>query len=312
MSDSASGAFKRRKHRLTRDYLLHTTSTLLFKVVRAVIIIGLCFIILYPFFVKVTNAFMIFDDFMDPNVKYIPKHFTLDYVRTAFIRMDYVRTILNTLALSGGVALLQTLICSTVGYGFARYKFGGSRLFFAIVVMTLIVPPQTIIIPLYNRFQHFFEIPGLFGGVNVLGGYIPLVVLAITGMGLRNGLYIFLFRQYYRNVPKELEEAAYIDGYNSFQTYLRIMLPSGVSLMVTVFLLGFSWQWTDTVYTPLFAGARQVVPIMINRITSGEDPIVAQALQNTGAILAVLPLALLYIVAQRFFVQGIERSGITG
>lgn len=274
--------------------------------VRAVIILGLCYVILYPFFVKTVTAFMPYQDLLDPTVRFIPKHFTLDNLRTVFSRLDYGQTLLNTSLLSVGTALLTTMISSFVAYGFARYAFKGNGLLFAGVILTLIVPPQTIIIPLFLRFRFFA------GFLNLLDTPLPIVILSLTGLSLKNGLFIFMLRQFYKNLPHELEEAAWLDGCGAMDTYFRVMLPSARTLLITVFLLSLSWNWTDTLYAPLFLPGVQLFANMVGMSASGESPIMAGIMQNLGALLAVLPLALIYIVLQKFFVQSVERAGIVG
>lgn len=274
--------------------------------VRAVIILGLCYVILYPFFVKTVTAFMPYQDLLDPTVRFVPKHFTLDNLRTVFSRLDYGQTLLNTSLLSVGTALLTTMISSFVAYGFARYAFKGNGLLFAGVILTLIVPPQTIIIPLFLRFRFFA------GFLNLLDTPLPIVILSLTGLSLKNGLFIFMLRQFYKNLPHELEEAAWLDGCGAMDTYFRVMLPSARTLLITVFLLSLSWNWTDTLYAPLFLPGVQLFANMVGMSASGESPIMAGIMQNLGALLAVMPLALIYIVLQKFFVQSVERAGIVG
>ena len=274
--------------------------------VRAVIILGLCYVILYPFFVKTVTAAMPNQDLLDPTVRFIPKHFTLDNLRTVFSRLDYGQTLLNTSLLSVGTALLTTMISSFVAYGFARYAFKGNGLLFAGVILTLIVPPQTIIIPLFLRFRFFA------GFLNLLDTPLPIVILSLTGLSLKNGLFIFMLRQFYKNLPHELEEAAWLDGCGAMDTYFRVMLPSARTLLITVFLLSLSWNWTDTLYAPLFLPGVQLFANMVGMSASGESPIMAGIMQNLGALLAVMPLALIYIVLQKFFVQSVERAGIVG
>ncbi|MBP3389315.1 MAG: carbohydrate ABC transporter permease, partial [Clostridia bacterium] len=172
-------------------------------------------------------------------------------------------------------------------------------------------PPQTIMIPLYETFR-YMVIPGVFsnGMINTIA---PMIILSLTGLGLRNGLYIFMFRQSFRNMPKELEEAAYIDGCGAFGTFFKIMLPSARPIIVTVALFSFSWQWTDTFYNDLFFPTQTVLASSVYLLENVYDEAILNSmLQNVGAILAILPLAIFYLFAPRAFVQSVERSGIVG
>lgn len=287
---------------LKRKYL----PQFLWAVVRAVIIMGLCYVILYPFFIKTINAFKAYTDFLDPTIRFIPKHVTLDNIRRVMEKMDYSNTLLNTSLLAITIALISTMISALIGYGFARFQFKGKNILFFAVILTLIVPPQTVIIPLYIRF-HFFA-----GFLNLLDTPFPVLILAFTGLSLKNGLYIFMYRQFFKNMPKELEEASYLDGCSSIGTYFRIMLPAAKTIIITIFLLALSWQWTDMVYNPLFFREIKVFANVIHLMGSGEGPAMGANMTNIAALLSVLPLTLIYIFAQKFFVQSVERTGITG
>ncbi len=291
------------------SYRLTSTSwwmSLFWKMVRFVLLLGLCYIILYPFFIKSVNAFKSLNDFLDPTVRFIPKSFTLNNVIKVISEMDYFTALGNTLLVAVTVSLSQTLISALSGYGLARFAFFGNRFVFALVIFSIIVPPGTIIIPFYLKFRDFL---GLF---NLLDTPLPIFILSLTGYGLKNGLFIFLFRQFFKNSPRELEEAAALDGCGAWRTFFEVMLPSAKSLIVITLLLSFSWQWTDTVYSSLFLIDFSVLSTAMSRISGSTLPIIASNYQNIGALLAILPLALLYIVAQKFFVQSLDRAGLVG
>ncbi len=282
-------------------------TSLLWKLVRAVILLGLCYIILYPFFIKVVNAFKTYSDFIDPTVRFLPKTFTWGNVRHVVKEMSYWSALQNTLLISVALGALQTLVCAFVGYGFARFQFKGRNLCFFLVIFSLIVPSQTILLPLYLKFKAFL------GVFKLIGTAWPLVILSMTGLGIKNGLYIFMFRQFFRNMPKELEEASYLDGCGTLRTFTKIMLPAATAVMTTVFLLALAWQWTDTVFSPLFLDEVNILSKNVSALAqSAGKPIEVANYVNIGAVLAVLPIALIYIVLQKFFVESIDRAGIVG
>ena len=282
-------------------------TSLLWKLVRAVILLGLCYIILYPFFIKVVNAFKTYSDFIDPTVRFLPKTFTWGNVRHVVKEMSYWSALQNTLLISVALGALQTLVCAVVGYGFARFQFKGRNLCFFLVIFSLIVPSQTILLPLYLKFKAFL------GVFKLIGTAWPLVILSMTGLGIKNGLYIFMFRQFFRNMAKELEEASYLDGCGTLRTFTKIMLPAATAVMTTVFLLALAWQWTDTVFSPLFLDEVNILSKNVSALAqSAGKPIEVANYVNIGAVLAVLPIALIYIVLQKFFVESIDRAGIVG
>ena len=290
----------------SRTALKSRIGCMLWAIIRTVILLGLCYIILYPFIVKILNGLKDSSDFLDPTVRFIPKHFTLFTVQRTIEKIGYWKALGNTFVLSLGVGILQTAVALFGGYGFARFKFRGNALIFGMVILMLVIPPQTILVPLYLKFRNFL------GFINLIDTPYPLLIMSATAMGYKNGLFIFLFRQFFRNIPHELDEAAAIDGCGPFKTFFHIMLPTAGTMITTVFLLSFSWQWTDTYYNGLFFKGFSVLPTVINLAQMGETQIMGANMVNVAAILAILPLAVLYIFAQKFFVESIENSGLVG
>ena len=309
---------------------LHFLGLVVVKIFTYVLLIGISFVILYPFFTKIASSFMSPEDFVDATVKLIPKYPTLNTYKQIIIENHYFQAMFNTALLSLLCGLVQTFICCVIGYGFAKYKFKGSGLLFALVIFTMIVPHQTLKYSMFLKFRYFdigifnFGILKLFGdadGINLTDTYIPLLMLSLFGLAFKNGLYIFMMRQFFRGVPDELEESAYIDGSGVFRTFIQIILPLSVPMMITIFLFAFSWQWTDNFYTTtsmFFPGRGQLllskivsVPKTLNTDYAG-GTMYSAAIRNTCGLLIIAPLIVIYLFCQKYLVQGIERSGITG
>lgn len=305
-----------------------------YKLFRLILLLGISYVILLPFFSKISSSFMAREDFVDVTVKLIPKNPTLDTYKAIISENKYGTALFNTLILSIGCAFIQTLICSAVGYGFAKYKFKGAKLLFALVIFTMVVPHETLQLSLFMKFR-YFDIYGLF---NLLGGgltpalrmlnftslnlnnsYWPLFLMSLGGLGFKNGMYILVMRQFFRGVPDELEESAYIDGSGVIRTFFQIILPLSVPMMITIFLFTFSWQWTDNFYTEIFfttTGPTLMpdiikVPKALDTNYAGQNLYVS-AIRNTCGLLIIAPLVVVYLFCQRYLVQGIERSGIVG
>jgi multiple sugar transport system permease protein len=278
----------------------------------AIILLGVCYIILAPLFGIISRVFMSHADITNPLVFIIPQEPTLYNIQQAFVFMNFWRTTASTMAYSLGISVLQVLICSMVGYGFARFKFKGSELLFALVIISIVIPTQVYMIPMYIHFQLFYPI-------NLVGTIWPMLMLTVTGVGIRSGLYIYIFRQFFRGIPKEIEEAAFIDGAGAFGTYTRIMLPNAVPAIVTVFLFAFVWQYNDTYYTGLLMlGNRMMANTLgslqfnFTQAMTVENPVVTQLVVFGGVLLVITPIMIIYLFLQRFFVEGLERSGIVG
>lgn len=299
-------------------------------VVRGVIIFGICFVILYPIYLKLSVSLMDESDLYDATVKYVPKHFTLENYGKVLEGLEYGKSIVLTALLSAGVSLLQMGACMLTAYSFARFRFPGKKLLFGCVIFSLIVPPQIVMLPMFMKFR-FFDIFSLFkiftgSTINLIDTPWPMLIQAVTCTGFKNGLYIYMLRQFFKGLPKELEEAAFVDGCGKLRTFLQIMVPSSLPMMVTVFLFGFVWQWTDSFYTNMYIPKASLLANKLNSLAAVLNkqysdmggsmnfvsPGFASQMNNTGSLLVILPLILLYLVCQKYFVEGIERSGIVG
>lgn len=302
--------------------------SVLIAIFRYVFLIGISYVILYPFFTKISGSFMSSDDFVDVTVKLIPKYPTLDNYKFIFIENKYMEALFNSATLALLSAFIQTMICAFIGYGFAKFKFKGRNLLFGLVILTMVVPHKTLQLAMFMEFK-YFDIYGLFKFVTDLFGdpktidtintFWPLTLLSLGGIAFKNGLYIFIFRQFYKGVPDELEEAAYVDGSGIFRTYFQIILPLTIPIMVTIFMFAFSWQWTDTYYTSLFFTSTgphllpAVVTVPQSLSTSyAAAPLQESAVLNTAGLMVIAPLFIIFLFAQKSLVQGIERSGIVG
>ncbi|WP_054026443.1 carbohydrate ABC transporter permease [Bacillus sp. FJAT-28004] len=311
----------------TKYLNLHVVNGLFWSVIRYLLLIGLAFLILYPLLVKLSNSFMSPQDLIDGTVRFIPRQFTWFNYQTVIEYTSFFKGLWNTFGISLLSGVLQMLVCTMVGYGLARFNFKGRGIVFALVVLTILIPPQTYMISLYMKFS-FFDIFGLLssvtgGTVRLMDSVWPMAILSIIGFGFKNGLYILIMRQYFKNIPKELEEAAYVDGSGLFRTYSMIILPLSISMMITVFVFSFSWQWTDSYYSSMFFSQIKLLSnsllvgfqgLMLDGATIGLKPgqPLTSTLTNTMSLLIIIPLIILYLFAQKYLVEGIEHSGIVG
>jgi multiple sugar transport system permease protein len=286
----------------------------LWSCVRLGLIMGLSFVIIYPILQKIATAIKDKSDLYSPIVIWVPEHYTWDNFKQAIRIMDYWTTLGNTFTLSVMTTVLTAISCAFAGYGFARLKFKGSNLLFMGVILTILVPPTTILIPVYLNLKD----------LNLLNTYWPFILTSLTANSMKAGLYIFIFRQFFRGIPKEVEEAAYIDGAGVGRTFTRIMLPNALPSIVTVLLFAFVWQWNDSFYTTTYLTTSKVMSIQLSSlpynlgimlsdgVSSRADPFYQSMVLDTGMLLAILPLILIYIFVQRYFVESVERTGIVG
>ena len=286
------------------------------------LLILLVYVIIFPFIAKIAASFMSWNDMFDRTVNLIPREPTLENYRLVINGTGYFRGLAGSLLTSSIAAIAQTFVCAMTGYALAKLRGKLSGIVLFLVVLTILIPPQVIMIPLFLKFR-FFDVFGIFGLItgktlNLIDSIAPMTILSITGLGLKNGLFIFVMRQFFKGVPEELEEAALIDGYDTFRAYLRIILPISIPMLTTIFILAFCWQWTDTFYSSIFFGNFSVVArttfLVQSNIPGGahETAYHANTLLHTGVLLAILPIVVLFIIVQKKLVTGIERSGIVG
>ena len=291
-----------------------------YKLFRTLLIMGVSYVILFPLLSQLSSSFMSRTDVWDRTVSMIPRNPTLNNYQLAWEYMDYPRAFLNSLLLALAVSALQLLSCTIVGYGFARFQFKGRRFWFGLVIFSLVVPPQLIMTPMYLNFR-FFTVGGLLPGegLNLLDTPWTFILPALTAAGFKNGLFIYIMRQFFRGLPRSLEEAAYVDGAGPFRTFFKIMLPGAVPGLIVVFLFSFVWQWNEYVLTTTFMGAETLLPVMLEDLVPNvlgsqflHAPEEASLLNNTGSMLLLAPLVILYLFLQRYFIESVERTGIAG
>ena len=289
---------------------------------RFFILFGLGFVILYPLIYMLSCAFRESSDMTDPTVMWITRHYTLDIIRETINAMDFGNTLLNTLKLNIGCSVVQVISCAITGYGFARFKFRGKGIMFGIVIMMILVPTQIISLPLYTQFR-YFGIKGIFS-INLIDSMACMYLPAATGNGIRSGLMILIFIQFFRGMPKELEDAAYLDGCSPFGTFLRVMMPNALSSLLTVFLFSIVFYWNDYYVSSTFFTNNKTVSLMLKNLSSQlslmlfNDATVQISEREqivwmeAGGLISIMPILIMYIFLQKYFTEGIERSGIVG
>lgn len=321
----------RERNRKSDGYLLKKTiMSWGLSLCRFILLFGMCFLILQPIFNKISVSFMTEEDLYNPIVISIPEHFSTEFYTLAANPeiLDYKNALINSATIALTIAILQIAVCTLVGYGFARFQFPFKNFWFACVMLLILVPPQTISSSLHLHFK-FFDVFGIFKAttgevLNLSGKVIPYYMMSATCMGLKNGLYIFMIRQFFRTVPGDLEEAAYVDGCGTLKTFIRIMLPQGKPIITSCFLFSFVWQWTDGFYSKLFLGTTKLLSTGLARLvdtlgaymmritgaTTSISVAYSNAVLSTGILMFIMPLIILYLFAQRAFVESISSSGI--
>ncbi len=273
-----------------------------------ILLIEFAYVFLYPFIYMIVNSLKYNYEIIDATKEWIITKVNWNNYVSAFQKMSYVRSLGNTLVVVLGSTIGHILSCSFVGYGLARFKFKGNGLIFGLAMLSLMVPPTLISMPLYIQFSV----------VGLQKSMVPIILPSFLGFGLKGGLYIFLFRQFFKSLPVSYEEAAKIEGCSSFRVFTHIMLPLSRTTMLVVFILSCVWHWNDYFEPGMFLGGN--LQILSQKISSVASSTASYASGATGAsinpialaacMLCILPLIIIYFIFQRQFMEGVEFTGL--
>ncbi|WP_248924294.1 carbohydrate ABC transporter permease [Paenibacillus hamazuiensis] len=283
---------------------------LLFRLFLYLILIDTAFIYLKPILYMVITMLKDSSNMLDPSVVWVPRSIFIGHLEEAFRLLKFKTGFLYSLTISLSVAVLQIVSCAAAGYAFARLEFPFKKFWFTALVFTFILPPQLTILPSILMFKQI-------GWANT---YLPMIVPALFGHGLKGALFVIIFRQFFQTLPKELEEAARIDGANAFRFFFKVMLPLSKSAMIVVFLFSFVWNWNDFYLPSMYMSGSKEVPLSISLAklaaslsadeAQGGISIFAEPVKMAASFLIIAPVLVVYAIAQRWFVEGIERTGL--
>ena len=286
------------------------SKNLLMTILQIILIVGIAYVILSPVIGIIAQSFFSDADSANPMVFTIPISPTMERYEGAWTELHYPTTLVSTLLYTIVNTAFQVVICSMVGYGFARFDFPLKKLLFGCVVVMIVVPSHTIMLPQYMTFR----------SMELMRSTTPMYILSIFGVGLRSGLYVYIFNQFFRGLPKEIEEAAFVDGAGTWYTYFRIMLINAMPAVITVTVFSLVWQYNDMFYAKLFQIPNE--QLLARRLSTLQSNIganlkimnvrIQKLYVNAGVVLVMLPILAIYLVLQKRFVEGVERSGIVG
>lgn len=290
----------------------------IFDIVVYVLLIFLAFVFVYPFLFMIVNSFKSYNDIINVTVKWLPKEFTLSSYKIAINALNVKETFFNSVFVTIVSTIGHVLSCSFIGYGFARFKFPLRNVLFGIVILSILVPVQTLIIPMYITYSN----------LNMIGTYLPLIFPTFLGFGLKGGLFVFLFRQYFIRIPKSLDEAASIDGCGPLRVFFQIALPSSGATTIVCIVLSLVWHWNDFYEPGIYISSfdKMMLPQILGSLyhllgSMAADPNVESAIVDTqimyhkgvvmaGTVIAIIPPFIAYLFLQRRFMEGVERTGL--
>ena len=309
--------------RLERFYTDHLKSFLfgnrtdyglVFKILLYLLLIAIGFVYLYPLLFMFITSMKSPGDLLNPMVQWVPSEFYAGNYEKAYRVLDYPNTLLSSVMISVIPSLIQTVICSLVGYGLARFKFPGKNILFMLILATFIIPAQNTVIPQMLTYRNY----------GLLGNILSLILPALVGQGYKSAIFILIFYQTFISLPKVLEEAARLDGANNIDIFFKIAVPTALPAYIISMIFSTVWYWNETYLTVIFLeGGIQTLPMQLSKFVQAYENLyppgtvnifdrLNEAVKLSGTFLNILPLLLMYFVLQKWFVESIERTGITG
>lgn len=285
-----------------------------FTVALYLLLIAIGFVYLYPLLFMFVTSFKSGEDLLNPMVQWVPTQlYTGNYVK-AFRVLDYPKTLLSSIMVSLLPSLIQAAVCSLIGYGLARYRFWGKNLMFALILATFIIPTQNTVIPQMLTYK----------SLGLLGNPLSLILPALFGQGFKSAIFILIFYQTFQSMPKVLDEAARLDGASDLRIFLQLALPAAIPAFIISVIFSTVWYWNETYLTVVFLeGGVQTLPMQLSKFVQAYQNLyppgvvnifdrLNEAVKLSGTFLNILPLLVMYFVLQKWFVESVERSGITG
>ncbi len=288
------------------------TEGLLYKIFIYTVLSAVGYIFLFPIIFMLTNSLKDLDDLLNPTVIWLPTKVYFENYRLAFETLDYVNTFFSSMLVTLIPAIIQTTFASVVGYGFAKFRFPFKRTLLALLLISYIIPPQMTMIPKYV----------LFTKLGLTNSALSIIIPATFVQGLNSAIFVFIFYQFFRMLPKSLDEAALLDGANRYHIFVKIALPLSMPAYITALLFSFVWYFNETYIASIFLG-NSVPTLQLYLVSFAEsfeslasdNPGVFslnEGIKNAGSILVIAPMLIMYFFLQKWFVQGIDKTGITG
>ena len=318
---------------LKNTKFLKHASSVAYSVFRLALLIAIGYIVIYPVIYMISSSVKTTAAFADPSVIYIPKHITFEYYSLALEAIDYKDSIISTVKYEIVSAVIEILICSFIAYGLARFDFKEKKILMLFMFLLILVPSQMMMLPIVTTYTKLdllgilgiiYDLTGIDLRANVLNTVWTFYLPALLGVGIRAGIIIYIYIQFFKGLPKELEEASWIDGAGPLKTYLRIALPSSGVVIMTVTVFSVIWHWNDYYLSQMYLYSDSwPLAVRLSEITSAEaigtlrisfgpgNP-ESIAIVMAGCVLFVIPVLIMYMVLQRKFVKSIDRVGITG
>ncbi len=313
-----------------RVKLLNNLKRFISPIFMIVFMAAFTYILFYPVLYMLSNALRTTVDYIDPTVQWVPKNFTLQNFKDAIVAMNFGESFLNTVTLEMVSALLSVFFCAIYAYGLSRFNFRFKKLLIFVLILIIMLPDVMLVIPRVENFQHldFLGVLGLFDKLtgidlrpNIMGTPLTFYLPSIFGVGLKGGMFIFIYMQFFKGLPAELEEAAWIDGAGPLRTYFQIIIPSSTTPIVTVLVFSLVWHWNDYFLALMYTTENLPLAVVMRDIqqyiflsfgeANGASALIF-GVPPAACLLFIAPIVGIYMFLQKYFVESIDRVGIVG
>ena len=257
-------------------------------------------VFLVPFYWMVSSALKDNAQIFDPSPRWWPDPIHWENFRTAldYPGFPYLRLLWNSVYYAGMVTIGTVVSCAAVAYGFARLRFPGRDILFGLTMATLMVPPIVTFIPTYI----------LFARLEMTGSYAPLIIPRFLG----DAFYIFMLRQFFRGIPTDLSDAARMDGAGEWRIFWEIMLPLVRPALIVVAVFSLLYTWHDFFGPLIYLQDQLEYPLSLGLYAFRSQRTSEWDLIMTGAVLTTLPLIVVFLFTQRYFIRGVAMTGLKG
>lgn len=287
---------------------------LIVKIMLYLLLIAIGFVYLYPLLFMFVTSMKSPQDLLNSMIQWVPSEFYVGNYTKAFRVLNYPINFLISTFVAVVPSLLQAAVASLVGWGLARYRFPGRNLIFILLMATFIIPAQTTVIPQMLAYKN----------LGLLGNVFSLIIPALFGQGYRSAIFVLIFYQSFSTFPKALEEAARLDGASEKEIFLKIAVPSALPAFIVSIIFSIVWYWNETYLTSIFlSGGVSTLPMQLSKFVQAYENLyppgmvnifdrLNEAVKLSGTFLNILPLLIMYFVLQKWFVESVERTGLTG
>lgn len=317
---------------MNKTVLKNKTKGIGVSVLRMLFLLAFEFVLLYPVIFMISNSFKVTSDTLNPAVKWFSLSPTTYGYKVAWMAFDYWNGLKITFLFGIVSGLIEVVTCAVYAYGLSRFELRFKKIWMFLLIVTILIPDVMLIIPRILNFRYmdvfgilglFYKLTGVDLRVNITDTVWTFYLPSLFGVGLKGGLFIYIYMQFFKGLPKELEEAAWIDGAGPVQTFIRIIIPSSGVVILTVFIFSFIWHWNDWLLATMYTENNHTLAFTLRNISGyigqlwSSMKISADSSSYYGAPLAaclmfIAPPTLLYVILQRHFIESVDRVGIVG